>query len=245
VSLAAACTGATPSPVETPQPGSHAVLFIGNSLTEANALPTVLSSLAASVGDTIRVASVILSGAALGDHLLEGTAARTIRSQSWKLVVLQQAPSSLPLSRDSLIYWTRQFATLITAAGARPALLMVWPESSRATAFDAVRDSYLAAAEAVGGVFIPAGEAWRTAWALDPSLPLYGPDGFHPSALGSYLSALVIYERVTGHDARQLPTRVDVGGRPLLATEVAMRSMQVAAHETNTRFPVVPRSSPP
>jgi len=214
------------------------VLFIGNSLTETNGLPAMVSDLATSVGDTIRVVSVTLSGAALGDHLLEGTAARTIRSQGWELVVLQQGPSSLPLSRDSLIYWTRKFAPLIQAAGARTALLMVWPESARLTAFDAVRDSYLAAAESVGGVFVPAGEAWRTAWTVDPSLPFYGPDGFHPSALGTYLSALVLYERVTGHDARRLPTRVNVGGRPLPAVEAAIRSMQAAAHETNVRFPV-------
>ena len=235
VSLAAACAGAMPSPVE---PGGHQVLFIGNSLTETNGLPAVLSELAANVGDTIRVASVTLSGAALGDHLLDGTAARTIRSQRWELVVLQQGPSSLPLNRDSLIYWSRQLAPLIQATGARPALLMVWPESARPAAFDAVRDSYLAAAEAVGGVFIPAGEAWRTAWAVDPSLPLYGPDGFHPSALGTYLSALVLYERVTGRDARGLPTRINVGGRPLPAAEGAIRRMQAAAHETNARFPV-------
>ena len=242
VSLAAAC--AVPSPVDPVQPGGHQVLFIGNSLTETNGLPAVLSDLAASVGDTIRVASVTLSGAALGDHLLEGTAARTIRSQRWELVVLQQGPSSLALSRDSLIYWSRQFAPLIQAAGARPALLMVWPESSRPAAFDAVRDSYLSAAESVGGVFMPAGEAWRTAWAVDPSLPLYGPDGFHPSALGTYISALVLYERVTGRDARGLPTRINVGGRPLPAAEAAIRRMQAAAHETNARFPVAAREPP-
>jgi hypothetical protein len=243
VSLAAGCAGTTPMPLEPVQPHGH-VLFIGNSLTETNGLPAVLAELARSVGDTIRVASVTLAGAALGDHLIEGTAARSIRSQHWDFVVLQQGPSSLPLSRDSLIYWSREFAPLIRAAGARPALMMVWPESARSTAFDAVRDSYRAAADTVGAVFIPAGEAWRTVWNVEPSLALYGPDGFHPSALGTYLAALVLYERVTGHDARDLPPRVSVGGRLLPDDEAVIRRMQAAAHETNARFPVAAREPP-
>ena len=31
------------------------------------------------------------------------------------------------------------------------------------------------------------------AWRQDPGLRLYGSDGFHPTVLGSYLAALVIY----------------------------------------------------
>ena len=46
------------------------------------------------------------------------------------------------------------------------------------------------------GLLLPAGDAWRAAWAVDPGLPLYGPDGFHPSPMGTYLSALVIYEQI-------------------------------------------------
>ena len=80
-SLVAACAGTTLLRGEPAQPGGHQVLFVGNSLTETNGLPMVLSDLAASVGDTIHVAKVTLSGAALGDHLSEGTAARTIRSR--------------------------------------------------------------------------------------------------------------------------------------------------------------------
>jgi hypothetical protein len=30
----------------------------------------------------------------------------------------------------------------------------------------------------------------------NPRLPLYGPDGFHPSALGTYAAALVVYGRL-------------------------------------------------
>ena len=56
--------------------------------------------------------------------------------------------------------------------------------------------SYPSAAEAAGAELYPAGEAWHAAWGRTPSLPLYGPDGFHPSALGTYPAALVVYGRL-------------------------------------------------
>jgi hypothetical protein len=92
----------------------------------------------------------------------------------------------------------RRFDEVITGHGARTALYMVWPSSERRQDFDAVSESYALAAADVRGILLPAGDAWRAAWREDPSLPLYGSDGFHPSPLGSYLAALVIYNRLIG-----------------------------------------------
>jgi hypothetical protein len=75
---------------------------------------------------------------------------------------------------------------------------MVWPSSARARDYDGVKLSYETAAKEIGGLFLPAGEAWRVAWKRDPDLHFYGPDGFHPSPLGSLLAALVIYQGLTG-----------------------------------------------
>jgi hypothetical protein len=58
--------------------------------------------------------------------------------------------------------------------------------------------SYRQAAAAAHATFLPAGEAWQAAWRRSPRLPLYGPDGFHPSKLGTTLAALVIASRLTG-----------------------------------------------
>jgi hypothetical protein len=59
----------------------------------------------------------------------------------------------------------------------------------------------------------------------------------HPTPLGTYLAALVIYERLTGHDARLLPGVAVVDGRQLNTPEVTVRLLQRAAHETNALFP--------
>jgi hypothetical protein len=102
--------------------------------------------------------------------------------------------------------------------------------------FDDVRDSYRAAAAEVAGLFLPAGEAWRTAWAADPQLLLYGPDGYHPSELGTYLAALVVYEGITGNDSRALPDQAIVNGRDLRLAGSRVRLLQDAAHRAVMRF---------
>jgi hypothetical protein len=100
-----------------------------------------------------------------------------------------------------------------------------------------VRVSFEAAALGVGGVFVPAGEAWRTVQRTNPELSLYGPDGFHPSPVGTFLAALVIYERITGRDPRTLPAQAFSAGRALALPEATIRALQSAAHDANIRFP--------
>lgn len=217
--------------------GGHRVLFVGNSLTYVNDLPGTLAALADAGGDAISVTSVAKPDFALIDHLNGGSnALATIARGGWEYVILQQGPSSLPANRDSLVLCTRLFDERIRAVGGRTALFMVWPSSDRLAYFDDVRTSYELAARTVDGLFLPAGEAWRTAWTADASLPLYGPDGYHPSPTGTYLAALVMYERITGRDARALPPRATVDGRSLAASEATVRLLQRAAHETNARF---------
>jgi hypothetical protein len=86
----------------------------------------------------------------------------------------------------------------------------VWPELSRSSWFDRVRDSYALAARDVSGWFLPAGEAWRTAWRDHPSLALYGNDDFHPTAAGSYAAALTIFAGLSGRSPLGLPAPATV-----------------------------------
>lgn len=213
---------AVPPPSDGP---SLRVLFVGNSLTYTNDLPDLVAGIATAAGEERRLVhrTVAFPNVSLSDHWARGEASRAIETGEWDVVVLQQGPSSLPESRAHLIEWSERFAERIHPTGARPALLMVWPSAARAGAFDAVRESYAAAAEAVDGLFLPAGEAWRGAWSRDPDLALYGPDGFHPSLLGSVVAALVVFEGVYGHappdPITEIPRR---GARPVrISPEVA------------------------
>jgi hypothetical protein len=225
-------SGPTPA-----KPGLLRVLFIGNSLIYTNDLPGTVAGLALGAGDTIEVQTVAAPNLALIDHVAGQTnAVETIKSGRWDYVVLQQGPTPLPLYRDTLILATKWLQPYIHDAGGRSAQLMVWPSATKRASFDEVRRSSQLAAKAVGGVFLPAGEAWRAAWAAGPRVALYGPDGFHPSELGTYLTALVVYEGLTGRDVTTLPARITMGGKRLQIPTATVRLLQRAAHETVTRF---------
>jgi hypothetical protein len=186
------------------------VLFIGNSLTDANDLPGMVRTFASATGLDWEVQAQLLGGAGLEDHWARGAAQQRIQSGHWDAVVLQQGPSSLPESRANLRHWTGEFDGLVRAAGGRSALYMVWPELSRFSYFDRVRDSYALAARDVSGYFLPAGEGWRAAWRDTPSLALYGGDGFHPTVAGSYAAALTIFAGLSGRSPLGLPAPATV-----------------------------------
>jgi hypothetical protein len=182
------------------------VLFVGNSLTATNDLPAAVAAIAADVGGRPLAARAVTPGGVDLQDQWERTGARDVlEAEPWDVVVLQQGPSALPESQLHLRLWARRWAAAIRARGARPALLQVWPEGDRSAAFPAVLRSYAAAARAAGATLLPAGAAWREAWRRDPRLPLYGPDRFHPSPLGTALAALVVHAGLTGLPPATLP----------------------------------------
>lgn len=188
------------------EPPHLRVLFVGNSLTATNDLPGTVAALAAAVGHVrIEVAVVAPGGYSLEDHWADGIAKAALDGGRFDVVVFQQGPSSLPASRVNLVEWMSRWAAEVRAHGARPALLIVWPERVRYSVFPAVIANHRAAARAADAASFPAGVAWFAALHQQPPLPVYGPDGFHPSRLGTYLTAAVVYAGLTGTLPRRLP----------------------------------------
>ncbi len=185
-------------PLAAPAAPPVKMLFIGNSLTQANNLPAMVSDLMRDAGQKITCDMVAFGGFSLEDHWQQGDARKAIAKGGWSIVVLQQGPSALPESQANLREFTKRFDAEIKHAGAKTALFMVWPEGDRHAVFPAVSASYAHAAKDVDGMLFPVGDAWAAAWKRNPKLPLTGPDQFHPSQLGSYLAALVIAQRAFG-----------------------------------------------
>jgi hypothetical protein len=216
--LLLACLAAASVAVQKP----HRVLFIGNSLTYANDLPNLVQSLAKAADVDVTCRSIAKPDFSLEDHWNNGEAVRAIRQGGWSLVILQQGPSALPESQVLLREFTKRFDTEIKRAGARTALYMVWPSKERIRDFDGVSRSYTNAAVDVGGLLLPVGDAWRSAWKIDPALPLYSGDGLHPSREGTYLAALVILQHAFGIAPARLPA-------PGISSDAARVLRQAAA----------------
>lgn len=204
------------------------MLFIGNSLTYANDLPSMLRAVSIAAGDTPYEARMVaFPDYSLEDHWLGGAALTAIRATNWDVVVMQQGPSSLPENQIYLRDWAVKFNPEIRTAGAVPALYMVWPSRARSSDFPGVHNAYLNAAAAVNGVFVPVGDAWLKTWESDQDFPLYEPDAFHPSLYGTYLAALVLYETLSGKSVVGLPAPQNFG-----ISAQALATLQRAAHES-------------
>ena len=234
--------GCSPDPVDQPAgggppvagsetveigPADLRVLFVGNSLTHSNDLPGVVAALAADAGLSFAHATVARPGWSLQEHWQAGIA-EVIASVAADVVVLQQGPSSLPESRTHLAYWTGRLAPVIRGAGGEPALLMVWPDRSRAAFFPDVRESYAAAAASVDGIFIPAGQAWVHAWEIDGTLALWGADDFHPTYLGTLAAAMAAFAVLFDADPSTIGDLSDTA--PAAHVAVLREAVGVAVH---------------
>ncbi|MGZ8781953.1 MAG: SGNH/GDSL hydrolase family protein [Gaiellaceae bacterium] len=207
------------------------VLFVGNSLTHTNDLPAVVATLARGLGTEIEYRTIAPGGTSLEDHWNAGQVPAELSSGNWDAVVMQQGPSALPESQENLREWARRLADLARKHGVRPALLTVWPEGYRSAALGDVIASYANAAKAAGAELYPAGAAWQSAWSRSASLPLYGPDGFHPSALGTYLAALVVYAGLTGREPPAVEFSIDRPGFQLDVSPARARLLRASASD--------------
>lgn len=237
--LAACETTTRPSPPrfqDDPDAEGLRVLFLGNSLTYAHDMPTLLEAIAAvDEGPGVVSRDESRGNYALMDHWADGVQ-NVLARGIYDVVVLQQGPSSLPASRTNLVEWSTRWAEEIRAHGGRPAMYMVWPDASRAAYFPDVSASYTAAADAADAGLFPVGEAWLDAWEIDPDLGLWSSDRFHPSLAGSALAALVIhagiFDRLPPVDA--LETALGGLNRSTLTT---LRQAAWSAHQDFGRVP--------
>jgi hypothetical protein len=215
-------------------PGALRVLFIGNSLTYVNDLPLTVADMAVTAGVApCWCITVAFPDFALLDHLASGDAERVLKTAKFDYVVMQQGSSALSEGRSWLLSGSQQFAPLIAQAGARPALYSVWPTSDRQFDFPGVLTSYRLAAESVSGMLLPAGQAWLEAWSVDPSLPLYASDGLHPSTMGTYLAALVVFQRLYNRSPVGVQDVARVGGAAMSWPVTVVRTLQNAAARAN------------
>lgn len=221
-------------------PGTKRVLFVGNSLTYGNNLPSIVEALAKARGKNMLADAVTLGGASLEDHWNDGTARRVIARGGWDVVVLQQGPSATE-GRPVLLEYGGRFVEEIRKVKAAPAYYMVWPDKRRFQDFDGVSESYRMAAEAANGYCFPVGDAWRAAWRLDPKMPLYSGDGFHPTREASYLAALVMVQQLFGENPAGLPHQLKLrSGGSLSIPAARAKILQQAAAEADAAFGRVP-----
>jgi hypothetical protein len=207
------------------------ILFIGNSFTNRNNLPGMLTRLsAARPGIVVETERVIANGRALKTHWERGEARQAIESSRWDYVVLQEQ-STLPLKNAGRMHeYVRLFDGEIRKRGAKTVLYMTW---ARRHEFERQKDlaqAYTDVGRAIGAIVVPVGLAWQRVLGEHPRIVLHDKDNSHPNLAGSYLAACVFVAALFGGK----PAEMDAGHLPesdRIGADVA-RVLRDAAWET-------------
>lgn len=181
------------------------LLFVGNSLTYTNDVPALVKELGQNDSVLIQYKIMAYPDYGLDDHLAEGKVQNEIETGNYTYVIVQQGPSALPASQTALIQSVKKFQELCNQTKhTKLAVYMVWPSKARLFDLDQVIDSYRNAAVKNNALICPAGLAWKKTWLVNPSISLYGEDGFHPNLSGSILAAMTIYGKLVGKSGIEL-----------------------------------------
>ena len=179
-----------------------AVLMMGNSHTAANGLPALLETLLRNNQPTqsIMVERIPASGFLI-DHADSSSTLDNVASGKWTHVVLQGQKYSQSFQIE---YPITGALTLIEAAQNAKALPIMFPEWAQINApqeTDYIHNIHENIALQTGACVAPIGYAWEHALTINPEITLHANDGNHAVLAGSFLTALVIYETITGHAA--------------------------------------------
>ncbi len=189
------------------QPCETSVLFIGNSFTYYNDLPSMLSGLAKTGGQkTLVTDKETPGGCTLKRHWDEGKSLTAIKSRKWDFVVLQEHSKGAFEAKSEMFEYARKLNEAITNQGAKTLLYLTW---SSPTPVDQpkITAAYQELGKELQATVIPVGIAWNAMVREHPEINLFSKDNHHPSPAGSYLAACAFYATLYGVSPVGLPAK--------------------------------------
>jgi len=222
-------------PGEERAPACTRVLFIGNSYTTVNDLPSVFARLARSGGHRVESKSAAVDGWTLANHADSPATTAALAASPWDIVVLQeqsQIPAIDEFRKSQMYPAARRLVGSIRNRGARPLFYLTWgrrdgwPENALpdyASMQSAIDDGYLAIAADQRVAIAPVGYAWATLVTRGAGATLWQQDGSHPTEAGTYLAACVFYATIFRESPKGLAYHAS------LSAEMATTIQAVAA----------------
>lgn len=187
------------------------VLFVGNSYTYFWNLPQHVQLMAESRNIPLIARQSTAGGANLGQHWRGDkklTTRSKIRKGDWDAVILQDHSMRTIEAPDSMLQYGAQLDRMIDDIGAQSYVYMTWAREFNPLMQETVTQGYQKLAKEIHAKVSPVGLAWKKARTLRPDIKLFTDDGSHPSLIGTYLSACVFFEVLTGENPIGLPHRL-------------------------------------
>ncbi|WP_077609278.1 SGNH/GDSL hydrolase family protein [Clostridium sp. Marseille-P2415] len=191
-----------------------AILFLGNSMTYVNDLPTVFMYLSQSGGFVPDVYELTE-----GSYRLEYFADETdemgaqvydaLKNYNWDYVILQEQSGIAAMGAEESMYpAARTLDSMIRNAKGESVFLMTWAykegysfnllglelKNTREEMQTQMAQNYMSIANELDAMLAPAGIAFMRCTDSYPEIELWDEDMNHPSPAGTYLTACVLYK---------------------------------------------------
>lgn len=228
---------------------SYSILFIGNSYTFYNDMPTIyFANMAKACGYDVKVTAITK-----GAHTLEkfadpsdvyGKMVETALSvpDTYDFVILQEQSMRPAIDTADKFYEAlRNLVPRIRKVGAQPVLYATWGRqigNDKLTEYDMTNESmtyklanaYAAIGKELDVPVMHVGLAFYDVY-TNSNIDLYNADGSHPSATGSYLAAMTLFCGIFGED----PTEAPFSGSATAEEDVILRAAaKTVLYETPT-----------
>lgn len=236
---------------DTPVKKTYSILFIGNSYTYYNTMPTdIFEKLVEAAGYNVEVTSITKGAHTLAkfadpadtygkqvEEALTGT-------KKYDYVILQeQSVTPASSNADSFYNAVRNLAARIRATGAEPILYSTWGRNEGSDTLDTygwttetMTWRLAAAYQAIGDELnIPVAHVGLAFYDVhtSTSINLYNSDKSHPSKAGSYLAAATLFAKIFNAD----PTEVAYRGS---LSETNATTLRQAAKKAVFETPAIP-----
>lgn len=197
----------------------YKVLYLGNSLTYVNDVPSLVNQIAISKGDTIVWDQNTPGGYQLSQHRNDINSLSKISSNNWDIVVIQAQSQQTAFPDGQLevdVYPACKFlADSIRRKNPCTRIMYYMPagwqygDNSNCTSFppicsyegqfERIRNTHINMADSTDAMIIPSGVCYRRSRLSDSTIRLWSTDNVHPSLHGSYLTALSMYACFSGN----------------------------------------------
>ena len=191
------------------------ILFIGNSYTYYNDMPSLFSALAETNGKACDVKSITKGGRKLyqnlsgEDEMAQEIAALPSQVETYDACVLQENSTYAIDHNDLFREGVKGHIELLSSVVSKFYLYETWSRKEGSptleengwtteTMTSGIALAYREAGQIYGAETVPVGEIFYACVRKHPEIELYHPDKSHPSYTGSALSAIAHYRAIFG-----------------------------------------------
>ena len=205
-----------------------AILFIGTSHTYYNNMPDIIKKIGKSIGDSVHIKMSAPGGYDFERHVTLQTTLDALDSSDWDYIILQESGWRTALPQDRLntqvFPFAKELKKIISEKQPLAKLILYmtngytkgvgsfntsWCEDEPLVcSYDGmqnrIRDTYVTLSKTMNAEIAPAGMVWKSLIEKKSNIPLFDPDGIHPSLNGSYVHALTIYSLVRRKELKNI-----------------------------------------